>query len=201
MTSPSNEPLHWTEPDPVAPSGHRRNRSPEQVQRNLIVALVAVSVVAVVAIISLIGVATSKNNQPSAGSGSGAAVQAAEVATTAPDMLYQTTPMTTKTSPTKSPAPAGFKSAGGGMWVKWASKGTFSCGYYDSCWGLDVFSEYGCPSGLYVEISISTGGVATDWTNGTLSGLSPGERGQLVMGTVGRGSGNRSAKITEVNCR
>jgi hypothetical protein len=73
----------------------------------------------------------------------------------------------------------------------------YGCSY----WTLDVVSKNGCPSGVYVEMSILRDGVAVDWTNDSLSSLSPGQKGKLEFRAYLSGSGsNYTGSISESSC-
>jgi len=95
--------------------------------------------------------------------------------------------------------PNGYFDAGDGLAGKW-TRDYVDC-YGCSYWTMDVVSKNGCPSGVYVEMSILRDGVAVDWTNDTLASLSPGQRGKLEFRAYLSGSGsNYTGSISESSC-
>lgn len=126
------------------------------------------------------------------------------VTVTAGVVSSQTVARTAALAPTTkatSSAPDGYNSIATGLYGKWGTASPGDCSYYDKCWVMDVFSDTGCPGGIYVEVSIETSdGTAVDWTNGTLSMLRPGGKGRIVFGKMGEGSGTK-ARFAEASCR
>jgi hypothetical protein len=112
------------------------------------------------------------------------------------------TATTTTTTTAKSKIPSGYAMLDDGVWFKWADKGTFDCeSYHDSCWGVDIYSEYGCDD-LYLEISILKNDVVVDNANDIISGIRAGGKAQSVMGQIGnsKGSAPLKARLVEANC-
>lgn len=95
--------------------------------------------------------------------------------------------------------PNGYFDVGDGLAGKW-TRDYVNC-YGCSYWTMDVVSKNGCPSGVYVEMSILRDGVAVDWTNDSLSSLSPGQQGKLEFRAYLSGSGsNYTGSISESSC-
>jgi hypothetical protein len=95
--------------------------------------------------------------------------------------------------------PNGYFDVGEGLAGKW-TRDYVDC-YGCSYWTLDVVSKNGCPSGVYVEMSILRDGVAVDWTNDSLSSLSPGQKGKLEFRAYLSGSGsNYTGSVSESSC-
>lgn len=76
---------------------------------------------------------------------------------------------------------------------------TGSCSYYDSCVNIEVVSDTGCPSGVYVEASLVSDGTLTDRTNEIGPAISPNEKARLQLGWLNP-VGGPDVKITKVNC-
>ena len=94
--------------------------------------------------------------------------------------------------------PKGFDEWQTGVAFKHIPRGGDCYGCY--YWAYDVVTEDGCPSGLYVEISITdSSDRAIDWTNDTLSSLKAGQKGRLVFRTYNDNA--NSFDVTEINCR
>ena len=98
--------------------------------------------------------------------------------------------------------PAGFKEVEIGVGYRWASDfGTpFSCKSYDkSCWGVEIYTVYGCPRGVYIELALlDANGAVAGKTNEITAGLAPGDRAVAAIGTME--SGLKQARISQINC-
>jgi hypothetical protein len=95
--------------------------------------------------------------------------------------------------------PNGYFEIEEGLAGKWTNEyvDCYECSY----WTMDVISENGCPGGVYVELSILRGGAAVDWTNDSLSSLSPGQKGKLEFRAYLSGSGSSyTGRIAESSC-
>ena len=70
-------------------------------------------------------------------------------------------------------------------------------------WTLDLISQSGCPSGLYVEVTFSRGGSTFDWSNDTLPSLCAGDKGRLQFYTYeyGNSTSGMTIDISKVSCR
>jgi hypothetical protein len=98
--------------------------------------------------------------------------------------------------------PEGFNEYEEGIAIDWVSGGRDPC--FTDCvyWTLDVISQYGCPSGLYVETTFARDGSAFDWTNDTLPSLNPGQKGRLQFYTYefGSSTSGMNIEIAKVSC-
>ena len=68
------------------------------------------------------------------------------------------------------------------------------------CWGLLIIAQNGCPSSIYAEISILQGGAVIDYSNDVLSGLEPGQVGELAFTAYENTSGQLTGELKQVNC-
>jgi hypothetical protein len=98
--------------------------------------------------------------------------------------------------------PEGFDDWGGHIATRPADVNSFECtGDSDTCWGIDVFTEYGCGPSLYVAIDVyreSDNSFVT--TLNTLTPpLGPNSQTVVVIGETGLGDG-LTASITDVHC-
>lgn len=95
--------------------------------------------------------------------------------------------------------PKGYEEIEDGLAVKFIRGAGSDC-YDCSYWTVDVVSEYGCPSGLYIEMNIfDANDTVIDWTNDTVASLGPGQKARMQFVTYNDNSD--SGQITEVNCR
>lgn len=82
---------------------------------------------------------------------------------------------------------------------KWLKESEFDCELADSCWGMLVVTQSGCPSSLYVELSIEdAGGTAVGFTNDTVGSVRPGQQARMIFENFE--TGGRRASISEVAC-
>lgn len=95
--------------------------------------------------------------------------------------------------------PSGFK-----QWDKEIAfrfvKG-IACSYSsaESCSHLEVYTRYGCPNSLYVEVAFeNSNGTQVDWGNDTATGLSPGTKALLEFITFD--SSATTTNITQIKC-
>ncbi len=68
------------------------------------------------------------------------------------------------------------------------------------CWGMFIISRDGCPSSIYAEISILQGNAVIDYSNDVLSGLDPGQVGELAFKAYENTSGQLTGQLKQVNC-
>lgn len=85
--------------------------------------------------------------------------------------------------------------------IAWRWSNTRECqsSSYGYCWGMLIKVRSACPSYLYAEVEIKTGSRVIDFSNDTLSGLDPGETGELSFEHYG-GSGTLYASLSEISC-
>lgn len=96
--------------------------------------------------------------------------------------------------------PKGYQEATDGVAIKWIDSAADPCGYGPRCWfwTIDVVSDTGCPSGLYVAVNFTRGGTVVDWSNDTLPSLREGQKGRLQFYTYDRSTD--AIELAEVNC-
>lgn len=69
----------------------------------------------------------------------------------------------------------------------------------DSCWGIEAIARDGCPSSLYIELSIEdTAGTAVGYTNDTVSSLKAGQRAKFTF--ENSEDTGQKARVTKVSC-
>jgi hypothetical protein len=95
--------------------------------------------------------------------------------------------------------PESYFEVGDGLAIKYNTQsGSWPCTDC-SFWKIKVISRDGCPGGVYIELSITQGGVAVDWTNDSLSALPAGGVGQMVFTTYPY-IPNSKGEIAEATC-
>jgi hypothetical protein len=74
-----------------------------------------------------------------------------------------------------------------------------SCSYGEACSHVEVFTRYGCPTSLYVEVAfMNRSGTQVDWSNDTATSLSPGTKALLEF--VSFNSSATRTTITQITC-
>lgn len=96
--------------------------------------------------------------------------------------------------------PRGFEEYTDGLAYRWIDGAGVDC--YSRCWywTMEVVAESGCPSGLYGELTIEKNGTAIDWTNDSLPGLRPGQKGRLQFVTYADAAYGGTGSLAELNC-
>lgn len=95
--------------------------------------------------------------------------------------------------------PKGFDEYEDGIAYRFLKSKEFNCSYGDHCWGMYVISQSGCPSSLYVELTIlDSNGSNIGFTNDTTSGLSPGQQAKMVFEDFTPGA--QQARIAKISC-
>jgi hypothetical protein len=99
-------------------------------------------------------------------------------------------------------APAGFTQLDDEIAFRWAEPTGDPCGGPECLfWRAEVVTNTGCPGGVYAEINFVDGTSVLDWTNDTVSALSPGQTGQLTFKIYGWGNSPfGSAELTDLSC-
>ena len=108
--------------------------------------------------------------------------------------------------PTRAPIwyPAGFTAAtseqGGAVAWRWLTSTEVHCTYSDaSCFGMYAVPKTGCPSSLYVELSlIDSAGNAVGYTNDVAGAVSPGQQAKLVFDTFDKTV--KQARLSKISC-
>lgn len=96
--------------------------------------------------------------------------------------------------------PSGFTlSSDTNVGYRWLKEGEFRCEFADRCWGLMVVTRAGCPSNLYVELSIAdAAGRAVGFTNDTVGSVRAGQEARMIFDNFE--TGGRRASIADVSC-
>jgi hypothetical protein len=108
---------------------------------------------------------------------------------------------TTQAAAAKSDMPPGFQELEFGVGFRWADNfGTeYECASYaESCFGVELYSVYGCPSGVYIELALlNETGAVVGRANEITAGLAPGDH--AVVGVVSTTEAPK-AKVSQINC-
>jgi hypothetical protein len=177
---------------------------------------IAIGVAAVVGILAIAGiaVATSKGTaKPTAAQPAASTPTTSASAVAPPSPTATPTPASTKVAatkpkpvPTKTAAavrtlwyPRGYIEYSDGLAFAYAPLKKFQCDTYTACWGVYVIARDGCPSSLYIEISVTQGGSITGYAN-DLQGTVPAMRRVLLKPSTfsndGRGLTGELTKLT-----
>lgn len=103
------------------------------------------------------------------------------------------------TAPDISWVQSGFTPyADGTVAYRWLD-GFKDCEVADSCWGMEVIARDGCPSSLYVELSIiNDAGTAVGYTNDVAGAVERGQMAQLVFDNFEKDASK--ARLTKIFC-
>lgn len=108
------------------------------------------------------------------------------------------------TSATLEPlwAPAGMTAYGAGLAWEWTPTALVDCKVYqDGCYGITVATQYGCPNGIFIEVSIlDASGASIDKANDITAGLSAEGTAKSVLSPPGGAPKGAKAKLTRLNC-
>lgn len=113
------------------------------------------------------------------------------------------TPHVVKTTVAKVPTaaswhPADMKERDDLAW-KWSHNEVKCESFYAGCWGITIVTQYGCPSGVYVELGIlDSSGAIVGKANTITAGLGPGDTAKAAIGTTDDSA--RQAKLTQLQC-
>lgn len=95
--------------------------------------------------------------------------------------------------------PEGFGIFSNGIAYRWLENGEYRCSYGNHCWGMYVVVQNGCPTSLYVEITILDGaGTNIGYTNDIANRVRAGDKVKLVFEDFTPGA--RSARVAEISC-
>jgi hypothetical protein len=83
---------------------------------------------------------------------------------------------------------------------RWMTASEVDCTYSDgSCWGIFAVPHNGCPSSLYIELSVlDAAGNAIGLTNDVAGAVQPMQQAKLVFDTFEKGADK--ARIAKVSC-
>lgn len=110
---------------------------------------------------------------------------------------------TTTAAPLVDPnwPPAGMNAGTDGVAWEYTDKADFKCkSYQDGCYGITVVSRDGCPSGVYIELAIMSGGAAVGKANDITAGLPPGGKAIAVLSPPGGVPKAATGKLAKLNC-
>lgn len=96
--------------------------------------------------------------------------------------------------------PKGFNEYADDANVAWKWSNGGSCEYFsDACWHVQVITEVGCPTSLYVEITIlDRRGNAIGYTNAVSGRVRAGKSAKLQLDSYDAGAS--SAELSRINC-
>lgn len=98
--------------------------------------------------------------------------------------------------------PAGYMLAPGepSVAVRWMDAPEVKCTYSTgSCWGIEAIARDGCPTSLYIEVSLlDSGGAAIGYTNDVAGSVTPGQHAKMTFDTFKDGIAH--ARISDVAC-
>ena len=117
-----------------------------------------------------------------------------------PEVADVTVASTAAAAP-ENPFPPGYVEAEPGLGFRWASNfGTkFECpSYAESCFGAELYSVNGCPSGVYIELAlVDAAGSVIGKANEITAGLAPGDHAVVAISTTTKAP---QAKVSQINC-
>lgn len=84
---------------------------------------------------------------------------------------------------------------------KWTDKSQYECkSFQDTCWGVTVTPRWACPDGVYVEISVSDGGVVVGKANEITGAVEARQSARAVLSPPGGAPEGARAKVATLNC-
>ena len=96
--------------------------------------------------------------------------------------------------------PAGFADWGEGVAAKWSDDSAFNCAEStDSCWGVDLYSQDGCPDGILVVLDVFRDQTKLTVLDSTSPAVAPAGTVSIVVGQTGNGTG-LNAKMVDIRC-
>jgi len=94
--------------------------------------------------------------------------------------------------------PAGFTDGGTGLGYQFVHDGV-DCSYYDHCVNVELYAYSDCPTSVYVEANVMTeDSTVIGYTNDTLSSLSTGQKGRMILGSMEDGAAR--FQLTKISC-
>lgn len=94
--------------------------------------------------------------------------------------------------------PAGFTRYDAGTGYRWIEPAAGDC-IGDKCWAMEVVTRAGCPTSLYVELSlVDSSGTAVGYTNDVAGAVSAGQKARLTFDSFEASA--RTARLTQLNC-
>ena len=82
---------------------------------------------------------------------------------------------------------------------RWLKANEYACEYGDGCWGMMLIAKSGCPSGLYVELSLlDKNDVQVGYTNETVGSALPMQKTKMIFNSFEESA--ESGRISKINC-
>jgi|GEM_PF-7114811 len=121
------------------------------------------------------------------------------VTSSRPPATVTETVSVTPTTPAFVP-PSGFNDWGEGVATRWTDQSLFNCANSaDSCWGVDLYSEPGCPDGVLVVLDISRDGTKIAVIDSVSPAVAAGANVSIVLDQTSLGTG-LSGRMADVRC-
>ena len=82
---------------------------------------------------------------------------------------------------------------------RWLKANEYACEYGDGCWGMMLIAKSGCPSGLYVELSLlDKNDVQVGYTNETVGSALPMQKTRMIFNSFEESA--ESGRISKISC-
>jgi hypothetical protein len=82
---------------------------------------------------------------------------------------------------------------------RWLKASEYDCEYGDGCWGMMLIAKSGCPSGLYVELSLlDKNDVQVGYTNETVGSALPMQKTKMIFNSFEESA--ESGRISKISC-
>jgi hypothetical protein len=82
---------------------------------------------------------------------------------------------------------------------RWLKANEYTCEYGDGCWGMMLIAKSGCPSGLYVELSLlDKNDVQVGYTNETVGSALPMQKTRMIFNSFEESA--ESGRISKISC-
>jgi hypothetical protein len=82
---------------------------------------------------------------------------------------------------------------------RWLKANEYACEYGDGCWGMMLIAKSGCPSGLYVELSLlDKNDVQVGYTNETVGSALPMQKTKMIFNSFEESA--ESGRISKISC-
>jgi len=82
---------------------------------------------------------------------------------------------------------------------RWLKASEYDCEYGDGCWGMMLIAKNGCPSGLYVELSLlDKNDVQVGYTNETVGSALPMQKTKMIFNSFEESA--ESGRISKISC-
>jgi|LakMenE01Jun11ns_1017448.scaffolds.fasta_scaffold9867296_2 hypothetical protein len=82
---------------------------------------------------------------------------------------------------------------------RWLKANEYACEYGDGCWAMMLIAKSGCPSGLYVELSLlDKNDVQVGYTNETVGSALPMQKTRMIFNSFEESA--ESGRISKISC-